>query len=49
VASYLDVSLDMDDLGEDFFAEGGLGDLHPDPRSYPRIAASIAEQVRACS
>jgi hypothetical protein len=29
VASYLDVSLAMDDRGEDFFAEGELGDLHP--------------------
>jgi len=48
VASYLDVSLAMDDRGEDFFAPGELGDLHPDPTAYPRIAEAIAEQVRAC-
>ncbi|HWJ99054.1 MAG TPA: SGNH/GDSL hydrolase family protein [Acidimicrobiales bacterium] len=48
VASYLDVALAMDQAGEDFFAEGELGDLHPGSRSYPRIAAAIAEQVRAC-
>ncbi|WP_421120804.1 SGNH/GDSL hydrolase family protein [Aquihabitans daechungensis] len=49
VASYLDVSLAMDDRGEDFFAEGELGDLHPGTQAYPGIAESIAEQVRACS
>ena len=48
VASYLDVSLAMDEAGEDFFAEGELGDLHPGPAAYPRIAESIAAQVRAC-
>ncbi len=48
VASYLDVSLAMDERGEDFFAEGELGDLHPGPDAYPGIAEAIAEQVRAC-
>jgi len=48
VASYLDVSLAMDDAHQDFFAEGELGDLHPGPAAYPRIADAIAEQVRAC-
>lgn len=48
VASYLDISLTMDARGEDFFAEGELGDLHPATSSYPAIADAIAEQVRAC-
>jgi hypothetical protein len=49
VVSYLDISLAMDARGEDFFAEGELGDLHPAPSSYPAIADAIAEQVRACA
>ncbi|WP_426573585.1 SGNH/GDSL hydrolase family protein [Aquihabitans sp. McL0605] len=48
VASYLDVSLAMDRKGEDFFAEGPLGDLHPGAAAYPGIADAIAAQVRAC-
>ncbi len=49
IASYLDVSLTMDERGDDFFAEGELGDLHPGSRAYPGIAQAIAEQVRACA
>ena len=45
VVSYLDVSLAMDAAGEDFFAEGELGDLHPGPAAYPRIAEAIAAGV----
>jgi lysophospholipase L1-like esterase len=46
--SYLDLALEMRAEGEDFFAEGELGDLHPGPAAYPRIAAAIADEVRAC-
>lgn len=45
VVSYLDVSLAMDEAGEDFFAEGELGDLHPGAAAYPRIAEAIAAGV----
>lgn len=48
VASYLDVALAMDDAGEEFFADGELGDLHPGPAAYPRIAAAIAAAVADC-
>lgn len=46
--SYLDISLAMDAAGEDFFAEGELGDLHPGPAAYERIAAALADEVAAC-
>jgi hypothetical protein len=46
--SYLDLALEMRAAGEDFFAEGELGDLHPGPAAHPRIAAALATAVRAC-
>ncbi len=46
--SYLDIALEMRAAGEDFFAEGELGDLHPGAAAHPRIAAALADAVRAC-
>jgi hypothetical protein len=48
VASYLDVALAMRAEGQDFFAEGELGDLHPGTAAHPRIAASIVDAIRSC-
>lgn len=48
VASYLDVSIAMAKAGEEFFADGELGELHPGEAAYPRLAAALAEQVEAC-
>lgn len=46
--SYLDVALEMRAAGEDFFGAGELGDLHPGAAAYPRLAAALADAVRAC-
>jgi hypothetical protein len=46
--SYLNLALAMRADGEDFFAEGELGDLHPGTVAYPRIAEALAAAVRSC-
>ncbi|MCB0971701.1 MAG: SGNH/GDSL hydrolase family protein [Acidimicrobiales bacterium] len=45
VVSYLDVSRSMAAEGEDFFAEGELGDLHPGQAAHARIAEAIGAGI----
>lgn len=46
--SYLDIALAMRAEGASFWGDGELGDLHPGAAAHPRIAAAIADAVRAC-